>query len=592
MQGDPHNRELASRVQPGKNNPPAPGPGQPFSPPYPEGTWKTPRAICTFGSQRILPLIEAFAPEIEGVKHGDDIEHLHQMRVASRRLRAALRTFRPCFPEKKYRKYFAETRNITRALGQARDADVQIVFLKKVRKRLSKPQKDNLSESQDEPTRLRLEAIQYLITKFRRDRARYQKNVIQALEKFEKQGQPDAIRTSISLFAPASRQRRSNPSALTFLSCENIGACISELFAFEPWLQYPDAIAEHHAMRIAAKHLRYTMEVFAPIYRLGLKKYLVRVARLQQMLGDLHDTDVWITIVSELLLRERSRPRAPGDQRRPGPAVIGGLKLFLQDREKERAKLFRRIVQYWNLLARMDLWEDLKKETIANQKARYRTHIGMLPEEARKDQVWRYANIYPQGMAHSLQVTHLALQIFDQLQAVHNLSQQERSLLEYGAILHDIGWKSGKQGHAKRSAEMIYAEENLPFTQDARGTIGLLAYSHRGKDRFGKSGYFGLLPPEQQQTILILAGILRVADGLDGMHRSRISSVRCEVTPGRVTCTAIASADCEEEISMAKKKADVLEKALGLSLQVAKEATPEAASPGIAISLLPGPKGG
>ena len=451
----------------------------------------------------------------------------------------------------------------------------QLAFLKKARKRLLRSRKDIPDESKDPAVQARLEAIQYLIARLQRERDRCQTNVLAALEKFGRQKQPEAIRNGIIIFsaAPGQRQRRSRDfSPLAFLSADSIGRGIIDLRSYESWLQHPEAITEHHAMRIAAKHLRYTMEIFAPVYRFGLKKYIARVARLQQLLGNLHDTDVWIDMVSLILLKERSRPRDFSDPHRPGPGVISGLNYFLKEREKERVKLFRQTVQYWSLLERSKVWEDLKRAISVNRKTKYGVHREM-PEEMRKDLIYEYSHIYPGGADHTLQVVHLSLQLFDQLQAVHQRAQGERNLLEYGAVLHDIGWKWGKEGHAKRSALLIHSSEQLPFTMEERGTIGLLALSHRGKSRFGESGYFGLLLPEQQEAVRILAGILRVADGLDGLHRSRVTALRCNIADGKVICTVVASSDCSEEISLARKKADVLEQALGKPIQFVQAIT-------------------
>ena len=541
-----------------------------------------PGSACTFAAGQILPLLEAFSREIDGVKNGNDDEYLHRMRVATRRIRASLHSFRFCFSRKRYRKCNTDTRNVTRALGPARDADVQLAFLKKARKRLLRSRKDIPDESKDPAVQARLEAIQYLITRLQRERDRCQTNVLAALEKFGRQKQPEAIRNGILIFsaAPGQRQRRSRDfSPLSFLSADSIGRGIIDLRSYESWLQHPEAITEHHAMRIAAKHLRYTMEIFAPVYRFGLKKYIARVARLQQLLGNLHDTDVWIDMVSLILLKERSRPRDFSDPHRPGPGVISGLNYFL----KERVKLFRQTVQYWSLLERSKVWEDLKRAISVNRKTKYGVHREM-PEEMRKDLIYEYSHIYPGGADHTLQVVHLSLQLFDQLQAVHQRAQGERNLLEYGAVLHDIGWKWGKEGHAKRSALLIHSSEQLPLTMEERGTIGLLARSHRGKTRFEQSGYFGLLLQEQQETIRLLAGILRVADGLDGLHRSRVTALRCNVADDKVICTMVASSDCSEEISLARKKADVLEQAIGKRFQFfqdsAGQPVPEIPIPG------------
>ena len=93
------------------------------------------KAECIFGVQRLLPLLDAFSKEIDGVRTAQDIEHIHRMRVASRRLRAALPLFASCFPEKKYLQWMEEIRKVARALGEARDTDVQIAFLTKLIKK-------------------------------------------------------------------------------------------------------------------------------------------------------------------------------------------------------------------------------------------------------------------------------------------------------------------------------------------------------------------------------------------------------------------------------------------------------------------------
>lgn len=59
----------------------------------------------------------------------EDIEALHDMRVATRRLRAALEVFAPAFPEKRHRKALKRVKRLADALGERRDRDVAIEFL-------------------------------------------------------------------------------------------------------------------------------------------------------------------------------------------------------------------------------------------------------------------------------------------------------------------------------------------------------------------------------------------------------------------------------------------------------------------------------
>ena len=59
-----------------------------------------------------------------------DIEGVHDMRVATRRLRAAMEIFAPCFPKKRHRKALREVKDLADLLGARRDADVMIERLR------------------------------------------------------------------------------------------------------------------------------------------------------------------------------------------------------------------------------------------------------------------------------------------------------------------------------------------------------------------------------------------------------------------------------------------------------------------------------
>jgi CHAD domain-containing protein len=71
-----------------------------------------------------------------GVLDTDEIEHVHDMRVATRRLRAALEVFAPCFPRDVHRAVLREVKALADALGERRDPDVHIDALVKLRRRM------------------------------------------------------------------------------------------------------------------------------------------------------------------------------------------------------------------------------------------------------------------------------------------------------------------------------------------------------------------------------------------------------------------------------------------------------------------------
>ncbi len=75
----------------------------------------------------------------QGTIDGSDIEALHDMRVASRRVQAVLKIFRAAFPRKKFKKEYIEIRSLIRALGEVRDFDVLIDKMEAFRKTQNSP---------------------------------------------------------------------------------------------------------------------------------------------------------------------------------------------------------------------------------------------------------------------------------------------------------------------------------------------------------------------------------------------------------------------------------------------------------------------
>ena len=69
------------------------------------------------------------ADAAEDVLDTGDIERVHDMRVATRRLRAALEVFEPCFPKRPFRASLKDVKALADALGERRDRDVHIADL-------------------------------------------------------------------------------------------------------------------------------------------------------------------------------------------------------------------------------------------------------------------------------------------------------------------------------------------------------------------------------------------------------------------------------------------------------------------------------
>ena len=80
--------------------------------------------------------VETRAEEVfefrSGILDTADIERVHDMRVATRRLRAVMEIFSDCFPRKPYRRALRDVKKLADALGERRDRDVAIAALERV----------------------------------------------------------------------------------------------------------------------------------------------------------------------------------------------------------------------------------------------------------------------------------------------------------------------------------------------------------------------------------------------------------------------------------------------------------------------------
>jgi len=89
---------------------------------------------------------------------------------------------------------------------------------------------------------------------------------------------------------------------------------IAEYYSFEPIIPYPELSEALHDLRISAKRLRYTLELFRPQFRKAGERQIERVKSIQETLGTLHDHDVRIDLIgdeiSQLMLEQSRKTRS------------------------------------------------------------------------------------------------------------------------------------------------------------------------------------------------------------------------------------------------------------------------------------------
>ncbi|MCE8426136.1 MAG: CHAD domain-containing protein [Candidatus Methanoperedens sp.] len=279
------------------------------------------------------------------MREAQDIEFIHRMRVASRWIRSCLPLFENCFPPKKYRQWRKEIRNITRALREARDADVQIAFLKAYT--------EKLKEESLRP------GVQRFLLRLRQRRERLQPRVIKAIDRLLESG----VVEDMEKLCRKMRKGRAdvNPPEIYKKAIVHITSRLDEIFVHEASVYIPENIREHHAMRIAVKRLRYTMEVFSSLYEGELENQISVCKKLQDMLGDMHDCDVWMDYLPQFMEDERAYSLDYFGQDDSFGILEPGLLHLQQHLRERRLVIYDEFAAYWKDIQGQNIWNDLKQ---------------------------------------------------------------------------------------------------------------------------------------------------------------------------------------------------------------------------------------
>jgi len=135
---------------------------------------------------------------------------------------------------------------------------------------------------------------------------------------------------------------------------------------------------------------------------------------------------------------------------------------------------------------------------------------------------------------HARQVARLALKLFDATAPVLGLPRDSRELLEYAALLHDIGHAIDHDRHNRHSYYLIKNAELFGFDPDEIEIIALTARAHRKQTPKLDSPELAVLPPQKRRIVRGLAAILRIADALDRTRFSVVKNIEVRYAPGRL----------------------------------------------------------
>lgn len=168
---------------------------------------------------------------------------------------------------------------------------------------------------------------------------------------------------------------------------------------------------------------------------------------------------------------------------------------------------------------------------------------------------------YDEEPSHSDHVAMLAAQIFDGLRSWHNLGPRSRELLHSAALLHDIGWSQtpdGK-GHHKWSARLIMEHPWKTLTPEEMSVVAEIARYHRKAPPQPDHAEFHALKPVAQKSVMILGGILRIADALDRTHTGKVARVEAAATKEAILVRVQPAGTWNAERVTFEMKADMLQ---------------------------------
>lgn len=276
-----------------------------------------------------------------GTRLGHDIEALHDMRVATRRLRAAFEVFGQAFEPKTLKPHLSGLRATGRALGQVRDLDV---FIEKAEKFMAG------LPAEEQPGMMKV------IDNWRAQRETARSKMLEYLEsqayfEFKRKFNVFLNTTGAGVIPPP--VDHVVPYMVRELAPALIYERLASVRAFDSII--PGApIEQHHALRIEFKKLRYTVEYFRDVMGKQAGGIIDELKTLQDHLGDLNDATVASAMLKEYLagLENLDASRESSEDRQ---AILH----YLDFNQIETARLIETFPQAWDRFNRPELRKNL-----------------------------------------------------------------------------------------------------------------------------------------------------------------------------------------------------------------------------------------
>lgn len=307
-------------------------------------------SVPELACQTLRRFSETIQKNLDGAAQGTAIESIHQVRVACRRLRTALRLFADCLDKGLADKWKKESKRLLKDLRKARDLDIQIQFL------------EELSEKKSAQNKKVLPGIKRLLLRLRQRRESLQKTVRKAVERFRKQNVLMEIRleTERLLWIQQSQPPAEVPPLMDAAG-NAVRPALQKTRERLTCLRNRKDLQGHHQLRIAVKRLRYTLEIFQPALEENLEPFIKPLKKMQTLLGDLHDCVVRLETLEELEADEKDRTFEYFGYTRPFFRFRAGFDYVRRYSKKQQRTLFREVCDYCRELEQDGFWQAIDR---------------------------------------------------------------------------------------------------------------------------------------------------------------------------------------------------------------------------------------
>ncbi|HEX2768323.1 MAG TPA: CHAD domain-containing protein [Geobacteraceae bacterium] len=213
-----------------------------------------------------------------------DQEDIHDLRVSSRRLREGLALFALCYPAGNIARLVRQMKQVTRLLGEIRNADEAILFFTALAEELDADHRDDLERISDT---------------FRKGRKKEMKRLKSGLKEIAAGAPCDLYRRVIH--SPSLFNRQKNDVdlfvPLSQFAGEALNARLAAVLRLLPEARQAGEMEAQHLLRIAVKHFRYRMEILSFLFGAHYEELHGVLKAYQDLLGKMHDLDVFAAIV-------------------------------------------------------------------------------------------------------------------------------------------------------------------------------------------------------------------------------------------------------------------------------------------------------